>query len=171
MSKGPSEDIFRKALGSLDLEPTFIFKPSDVGHASNAKPCDFMVWFPDSVLSGEPMGRAVSAWFEVKETTNLGVFPMGDLRPSQVNGILTARRLGFPYFLAIRWKSGGMWSLVDAVRLLDWWHGHGGEPAPAAGSTLQTKGVARTLLESRFGVSSSPGQLAAIIKIALIEGL
>lgn len=164
MSKGPSEDIFRKALGQVDIDPFYIFKPSDVGHASNTKPCDFMTWLPENSVAPQ---YALSAWFEVKETPNISTWPINDLRPSQMQGIATAKALRLPYFLGIRWKTGGMWSLVDAVRLIDWVHG----PSSPVFVPGKRWSVSRSLLESRFGVSSTPGQLPNMIRAALIEGL
>lgn len=168
MTKGPSEGIFREALNKVDIDPFYAYKPADA-LGSGMKPADYLAWWyrEISLYSGgvEPVG--MSAWFEVKETTNKAVFPMSEIRASQVNGILLAKRLGIPYFLAIRWRADRMWSLVDAVRLLDWWHGHGDEPAPS--TTM--KGVGRELLESRFGVGCTVGQLPSMIRTALIEGL
>lgn len=156
--KGPSEGIFREALAAIDIEPKFIHKPPD--DARNWKPCDFMLWYSAHINSYHN-GYAGSAWFEVKETPNLSSFPLSEIRASQWRGIGTARDLGFPYFLAIRWKTGGMWSLVDAVRLDNW----------LAGVAEIPKSVGRVDLDSRFGVSCSPGQLSSTIRAALTEGL
>jgi len=155
--KGLSESIFRAALADMDIEPKFIYKPPD--DARNWKPCDYMLWYT----------AARSAWFEVKEVVAIGSFALSEVRASQWRGIGTAKQLGFPYYLAIRWKRGGLWSLVDAVRLADWLHGVG--PSPAPGGFLDTKSVSRVALESRFGVSCAPGQLSSIIRAVLTEGL
>ena len=163
MVKGPSEAIFREALTAIDITPKFIYKPPD--DARNWKPCDYMLWIPQW-LGGAPPQVATSAWFEVKESPNLGSFLLSEIRPSQWRGIVTAKQLGFPYFLAVRWKRNGMWSLVDAVRLADWRHGHGPDPAKVGVVT-----VSRVALESRFGVSCEPGQLSSMIRAALTEGL
>lgn len=160
MTKGPSEGIFREALKALDYSPTFIYKPPD--DARNWKPADYFLWFP--VGFDAP---AASSWFEVKETPNKATFPLADIRPSQVRGIMMAKSLGIPYILAIRWKPDGMWSLVDAVRLFDWLHGHG----MGTGVVPFPKTVQRTLLESRFGVSCAVGQLPSMVRAALTEGL
>lgn len=154
--KGPSEGIFRKALDALDLAPTFIYKPPD--DARNWKPCDYMLWYPNW-LPDFPSVSPNTAWFEVKESPNLGSFGLRDIRPSQWQGAGTAKKLGFPYIFAIRWKRDGMWSLVDGVRLLDWYL----PDRPAA--------VTRVALDSRFGVSCDPGQLPSMIRAALTEGL
>jgi len=159
MTKGPSEAMFRAALNEVDIEPLFAHKLAD--DARNWKPADYLVWF----RTGD--GPASSAWFEVKETPNKGALPMADIRPSQLRGIDTARALHLPYFLAIRWKPDGLWSIVDAVRLMDWWTDDRVAAAPAALNTS----VSRDLLESRFGVSSTKGQLPSIVKAALNEGL
>jgi hypothetical protein len=152
--KGSSEGLFREALNKIDFDPTFIFKPPD--DARNWKPADYFLWFP--VSFGAPAG---SSWFEVKETPNLKTFPLAEIRPSQWRGIATAKRLRLPYFLAIRWKRDGMWSLVDAVRLIVWIEAQQMRPAS----------VDRVALESRFGVSSTVGQLPMMIRAALTEGL
>lgn len=154
MPKGSSEGLFREALNKIDFDPTFIYKPPD--DARNWKPADYFLWFP--VSFGAPAG---SSWFEVKETPNLKTFSLADVRPSQWRGIETATRLGMPYFLAIRWKRDGMWTLVDAVRLAGWLYAQ----------EVRPKSVERVALESRFGVSSTVGQLPSMIRAALMEGL
>jgi len=153
--KGSSEGLFREALNKIDFDPTFIYKPPD--DARNWKPTDYFLWYPVSLT----MPVAGSAWFEVKETPNLAGWNLADVRPSQWRGISIAGELRIPYFFAIRWKRDGMWSLVDAVRLADW----------LDTQTERPKSVTRVALESRFGVSSTVGQLPSMIRAALMEGL
>lgn len=152
--KGPSEGIVSRALRSaFDDEPNFVYKPPD--DARNWKPCDFMVWW---YLGGDH-----SAWVEAKQTPNKTVFNIKDIRTSQESGIRTAMRLRIPYLLVIRWKSDGMWSIVDAVGLFDWL----GRQLPGYCPTS----VERVALESRWGVSCATGQLSSMLRAALIEGL
>jgi hypothetical protein len=153
--KGSSEGLFRETLNKIDFDPTFIYKPPD--DARNWKPTDYFLWFP----AGSAMPVAGTAWFEVKETPNLSAFPLTEVRPSQWRGIGIAAELKIPYFFAIRWKRDGMWSLVDAVRLAAWLEAQDTRP----------KSVTRVALESRFGVSSTVGQLPSMIRAALMEGL
>jgi hypothetical protein len=164
MTKGPSEAMFRKALNEVDIAPLFAHKLSD--DARNWKPADYLVWFADVInIFGATLPPAASAWFEVKETPNKTVFPIADIRPAQQRGISTAAQLRIPYLIAIRWKPDGHWSLIDAVRLMGWWPDH------AAAASPTPTGVSRTLLESRFGVGCTVGQLPAMVRAALIEGL
>ena len=169
--KGPSERIFREALGKVDIDPLEIYKPPD--DARNWKPADFLLWMPGGLLAvnvaaGDVPVSATSAWIEVKATNNKAVWPFADLQPTQVLAIRKAKRLGIPYFIAIRWNGDRHWSLVDAIRLLDYIDTID-DPEGAGGS--RQKGCPRALLESRFGVSATVGQLASTIKVALIEGL
>ena len=165
--KGPSERIFREALGKVDIDPLEIYKPPD--DARNWKPADFLLWW----RIGNPEDFAVAgwtAWIEVKATNNKAVWPFADLQPTQVLAIRKAKRLGIPYFIAIRWNGDRHWSLVDAIRLVDYID-EISFAIPEAEVAHKREGIARGLLESRFGVGATVGQLASTIKVALIEGL
>lgn len=164
MTKGRSEAMVREAIEAMDLSPTWAYKPPD--DAANRKPCDFFLWYPQLVREAE--GSAACAWIEVKETANVGVWnPYAEVRPSQRQGIRTARKLGIPYLILIRWQRTGMWSLVDAIRLFE-----KADAMPIAGIVANPgTSIQRVLLESRYGVSASPEQLPSMLKAALIEGL
>ena len=163
MTKGPSEGIFRERLGQVDLHPFEIYKPPD--DARNWKPADFLVWW--KIGGGGGYERPASAWIEVKATNNKAVWPFGDLQPTQVLAIRKATALRIPYFIAIRWNGDRQWSLVDGVRLVAYMDEIRESDAPAS----KMLGLPRGLLESRFGVGCTVGQLASTIKVALIEGL
>jgi hypothetical protein len=169
--KGPSERIFREALGKVDIDPLEIYKPPD--DARNWKPADFLVWWHigSGMDSGVVYDDSRSAWIEVKATNNKAVWPFADLQPTQVLAIRKAKRLGIPYFIAIRWNGDRQWSLVDAIRLLDYMDEAGAATFDGQATLHKREGVARGLLESRFGVGCTVGQLASTIKVALIEGL
>lgn len=161
--KGTSEAQVRDALKAMDLEGLIVYKPPD--DARNWKPADFLVWWL-RIRDLGPLRDPGSGWVEVKETQNIGTFPLADLRPSQKQAIRMAKEAGLPYLLVIRWRArklgAGTWSIVDAVRLLDW-------VEEVTARTLIS--VERTLLESRFGTNADPGQLASLLRLALTEGL
>ncbi len=154
MTKGRSEAMVSEALSDLQIDQTYFYKPPD--DARNRKPADYLLWW--SPGSG---AAPRSSWIEVKETDQLGVFPLADIRPSQWQGIRIAKRLGIPYTIAVRWQRTGMWTLFDAVRLADW----------LDEQEVRPTSVKRVLLESRFGVSCDPGQLSGVIRMAITEGL
>lgn len=152
MTKSHSEADVKAALNYAadDLEGLFSYKPPD--DARNTKPCDFMVWWQGKLEETIPVGFA--AWIEVKDVTATQVFSMNELRPSQRAGIRAAAAAGIPYLLAVYWRLHQDWTISDAIKLT-------AEPHPA---------VSRTLLMSRYGVQSTPGQLGSTLRLVLEEG-
>lgn len=160
MPKLASEGQFGAALRAVDLD-VVVFKPGD--DMRNRKPCDFMVWYVDggALLSDTPNRAAVSTWFEVKDVDAVETFPLAELRPSQLQGIRDAERVGIPYFLAVYWRRHRTWTISDAVKLL----------AATQGLITIRKSVRRSVLASRFGIDSSPGQLSSTLKAVLLGDL
>jgi hypothetical protein len=168
--KGPSEGVFGAALREVELL-SVVYKPPD--DARNWKPCDFMWWGPvehfngrvDDISEGPMLAHAV--WFEVKDVaTAVESFPFAELRPSQLQGIRDAARVGIPYWLAVWWRRHKVWTISDAVRVLAWRDNtdghrpHDESPPP--------KSIPRVLLASRFGVDSTKQQLASTLKQVLL---
>jgi hypothetical protein len=151
MSKGPSEAVFSEALNGLDLA-LYAYKPPD--DARTRKPCDFMVWFRSLNDRGEPLTQ--SAWFEVKDVDTVGRFNVNELRPAQKAGIRDAGRVGIRYYLAVYWRSLHSWTIGPAYRIL--------EHAVTEGNTS----IPRTLMMSRLGVETTPGQLGSTLKDVLL---
>lgn len=155
--KRPSEAEFGKALRQVELQSYVYRLPDPKGGegVSNWKPCDFMVW-----LARPLQPPPVSAWFECKDTDAVARFPIADMRPSQLAGIKDAHRLGIPYWLAIWWRRDRIWTISDAVKVLDWFDLGEGEKRPTS--------IPRTLLESRFGVDAGRNQLTSTLKSILL---
>lgn len=158
-----SERKFGAALRAVDDSvPTYVYRPPDIPGPSSRKPCDFMAW---SLARREaememPHWRLVdSAWFECKELAAAvaEAFPFRIIEPSQRLGILDAKRIGIPYWLAVYWKRHRIWTISDAVRLEAV-----GYLNPGAAPSIQ-----RVLLSSRFGVDSTPAQLTSTLKSIL----
>jgi hypothetical protein len=116
--KGPSEAKFREGLVDTGMN-LLIYKPPD--DARNWKPCDFMVWWHGrtEALPGDEASLR-SAWFEVKENTVKAGFNLKrELRPAQRGGIREAIAVGLPYYLAIWWKTRGVWTISEARPFLE----------------------------------------------------
>lgn len=162
MTKGRSEPFVREALRKVaeDVDGLVVYKPPD--DARNWKPADFLVWWPDDtmILVGDERIRMVRcAWIEVKQTDAVATWPLNDLRPSQTRAAADAHDAGIPYLILIYWKRSRDWTVVDGVRLI-----YDSPPE-------HRHSVGRPLLMSRYGVQSSPGNLASTLKSALLEGL
>lgn len=146
--KGDSEGKVRAALKAIDLTQ-IIYKPPD--DARNWKPCDFMLFRE---------GRA--QWLEVKDLpTQVGTFPMAELRPSQRQGILEAWDNRIPYWLVCWWRRRQVWSISDAhsVLMLAQTEGH------------TATGISYPMLTGRLGVESQPRLLSSTLKQALLGEL
>jgi hypothetical protein len=141
--KGSSEDRFREALNGIDVRKV-VYKPPD--DARTWKPCDFMVWSPQST------------WFEVKDVDTVNTFAFSQLRLAQVRGIGDADRIGIPYWLAVYWRRHRSWTISNATTLL-WWRRNQTKP-PAS--------VSREALMSRFGVDATPANLGSTLKSILL---
>lgn len=184
MTKRRSEGEFGAALRDVDLN-VYVYRPPDPKGPegiSNWKPCDFMLWrhFP------EPDAPTESHWFEVKDVDAVEAFALAELRPSQLQGIHDAARLGIPYWLAVYWRRHRTWTISDAAKLLAWrddrevvpdrvqeavdflrLHGPAAK-LPDAMLLPPATSVARSLLSSRFGVDSTPKQLSSTLKAVLL---
>lgn len=152
--KRASEAAFGLALREVDRDvPTFVYRlpdPKAGGGVSNWKPCDYMVW----QLGEDPESVTPSAWFEVKDVDAVNTFnAKGELRPSQRQGIATARRLGIPYWLAIYWRRHKSWTISDAVKM-DLGHALDGS-------------VTRDHLQTRYGIESKPRELVSMLKMLM----
>lgn len=154
MGKTLAEPTFGRALREMDLL-SVVYKPPD--DARTWKPCDFMVWF------SAPGTDDTSAWFEVKDVDLVSVFPLHELRASQLAGIRDAARVGIPYYLAVWWRKAQMWSISDAIAVVKWW-----EEAAAKGPVTSIK---RELLQSRFGIDSTNAQLSSNLKALILDGV
>lgn len=162
MTKRSSEGDFGAALRDVDLQ-SVVYKPPD--DARNRKPCDFMVWHREfnPACSMTPREEVVATWFEVKDVDAVDAFPFSELRPSQLAGIHDAKRIGIPYWLAVYWRRHKLWTISNAERVLAWREIHEGsnnEPYPTS--------IPFTLLESRFGISSTKRQLTSALKQVLL---
>lgn len=149
--KGPSEGKFGEALRAVDLSMV-VYKPPD--DARLWKPCDFMVWLADIRVGLD--GGAVPSWFEVKDVKAVDSFPVAEIRPSQMQGIRDAARVGIPYWLAVWWRRHSSWTVSDAVKLIKAYEGQSPTSIP------------RTLLMSRFGLESTQAQLTSNLKMVLL---
>lgn len=165
MTKRPSEGELGAALRAIDGLKTHVLRlpdPKSGEGISNWKPADFIVWIASEYPAGV-MLEAATHWIEAKDTTAIGRFPFADLRPSQLAGIHDAERMGIPYWLAIYWRGAREWTISDAVRVVAWQKGQADTiPGPPPTS------IPKTLLESRFGVSSSKAQLSSTLKGVLL---
>lgn len=142
--KRSSEGFFGAALRSVDLA-LVVYKPPD--DARLWKPCDYFSWVD---YGGSPRPD----WWEVKDVDAVDVFNAKEIRPSQMQGIDEAARIGIPYHLAVYWRRHRSWTISDAVRVL---------------AHLRSEGrVSRTLLMSRFGIQSSPSQLGSTLKSVIL---
>lgn len=153
-----SEDEVRKALGAMDLE-LYVYKPPDApGPRQNWKPCDFMVWFPDwrpDYLMDQP-GITGAAWIEVKSTPGLNVAGAKLWRPTQLEGMREAARVGIPYLTVVHWPRKKAWTIGTAAIVL------------TAVDSLRTTGIPF----SAFPIECGTGQLAEHLRAALLgEGL
>jgi hypothetical protein len=154
MTLRPTQAEFGTALRAVELT-TVVYKPPD--DARNWKPCDFMVW-----VAGAP---PTSAWFEVKDVDAVNSFPIAGLRPSQMQGIADATRVGFPYWLAIWWRRQREWTISDAVRVLAWRDDNADDGVSPG---WKPTSIPRELLISRFGISSTKQQLTGTLKAVLL---
>jgi len=156
--KGVSEGNFRAALSKVDLS-LVIYKPPD--DARLWKPCDYMVWQPDGAGGNEGW------WFEVKDLDDkhVNTFPLSELRPSQLQGIRDAARVGIPYWIAIWWRRHRSWTVSDAHKITGWWRD---EIAVNTDPIRKPKSIDRTLLMSRFGLESTQAQLSSNLKMVLL---
>lgn len=166
MTKRATEAEFGKALRELDLR-IHVYRPPDPKGpegVSNWKPADFLSWHQEvNPEWGTPSVKP--SWFEVKDVDDLRGYPFADLRPSQIQGIHDAERIGIPYWLAIWWRRHKEWTISNAVRVLAWRD----EKAirDPAGLTAITS-IPRELLMSRFGISTSKAQLGSTLKGVLL---
>lgn len=153
--KRDSEGKFGKALRDVDL-PTYVYKIPDVPGPTNFRPCDYLVWFDHGF--GEPLsGDARSAWFECKDIDALNSFNLNLIRPAQRRGVDEARFLGVPYWLAIYWRRRNLWTISDMAKVVDtkiW--------------GLVPVSLTFTDLSARYGIDSSPAQLAMNLKAVLL---
>lgn len=149
MGKTMAESNFGKALREMDLR-CIVYKPPD--DARNWKPCDYMVWTPSPF------------WFEVKDVDLVGVFPLSEIRPSQLRGIREAAAIGVPYYLAVWWRKAQMWSISDAQAVVQWWQ------AQQAHDLARVTSIKRELLQSRMGIDSTNAQLSSNLKALILEG-
>ena len=150
--KRPSEGQFGAALRDVDVA-MIVYKPPD--DARNRKPCDFMAWHHNYDFPR-------STWFEVKDVDTVDAFPFSELRPSQLQGIRDAERIGIPYWLAVYWRRHRAWTISDAVRVLGW-----RDDIPALEVRNQTS-IPRELLMSRFGIDATPATLTSVLKSVLL---
>jgi hypothetical protein len=158
--KRASEGEFGKALRDCDVAG-IVYKPPD--DARTWKPCDFMVWVQDNISGAE------SVWFECKDVDSVERFAFSELRPSQVQGIRDAERVGIPYWLAVYWRRSQSWTISDAAKVLAWRESTAAEAADyyKRDVGLPTS-IERELLMSRFGIDSSPAMLASTLKSVLL---
>lgn len=159
--KRPSEAAFGKALRDVDDSvPTYVYRlpdPKMPAGVSNPKPCDFMAfsWSEAGTIGpdGIPFRFVDVAWFEVKDITAVEMFnASAELRPSQVQGIRIAQRIGIPYWVAVYWRRHKSWTISDGIRIRQ--------------HLLETgdNSVSRDLLQTRFGVQAFPRDLTSTLK-------
>lgn len=158
MTVKSSEVKVRRALTEMDLEIE-IFKPADSPHASNLRPCDFMVWFNEGEAE---IDVAKPAWIEVKENPAATRFALSLLRPSQIAGMRRAKAIGLPYFVVVYWRIRPTWTITRGDRVLDLLDlaKHRGEPSIAIANMVAIGGI-----------ECSPGQLAPMLRLALLGEL
>ena len=147
MTKRASEAALGLALREVELM-IYVYKPPD-GVNTNLKPCDYMVWFGVN-------GFVVPAWFEAKDVDSVKAFNLKELRPSQVNGIRDASRVGLEYWVGIYWRRHRKWTISNGAKLLGWWD-EGHYPS-----------VSYELLSSRFGIDTDPRNLVSTLKDVLM---
>lgn len=153
MKRG-SEGVFGGALRQVDLRMT-VYKPPD--DARLWKPCDYMAWAtPGPDLSGV-MPPPWTAWFEVKDVDAVNAFSLRELRPSQLQGMHEAWRVGIPYWLAVWWRRHKSWTISNMHRY----------KADIPEGEVPTS-IDRVLLMSRYGIQSTTGQLASTLKSVLL---
>ena len=153
MTKRASEGEFGKALRDVDVAG-IVFKPPDDGR--NWKPCDYMVW----VQWGEGVD---SIWFECKDVDAVDRFPFAELRPSQLQGIRDAERVGIPYWLAVYWRRHKAWTISDAAKVMRWLEEERRPP-----NNQNPTSIPRRLLMSRFGIDATPATLSSVLKSVLL---
>lgn len=165
MAKRPSEAAFGVALRAVDESvPIYVYRVPDPkfgGGVTNWKPCDWMVWtlahsidFATDPPGSAPLKLVDVAWFETKDSDAIKTFSWTEIRKSQMQGVRTAKRIGIPYWLAVYWRRYKLWTISDAVRML---------PAIERGD----RNISRDLLQTRYGVASSPLQLTSTLKSIL----
>lgn len=148
--KGSSEGAVRAALNEMSLT-VLVYKPPD--DARNWKPADFMVWWLD-----DDWVRKGTALIEVKQSPNKGTFPVRELRPAQREGMVQARGVLVPYWLAIYWPArGGRWTISHGNTILDYLRG-----VPAA------KSLEYDWLASSAGIDCAARDLAPILRGVLL---
>lgn len=162
MTKRPSEGELGAALRNVDGLKVHVLRlpdPKSGEGVSNWKPADFIVWVSYVRWNGEPDTDATTThWVEAKDTDAVARFPYSDIRPSQLAGIRDAERMGIPYWLAIYWRRSREWTISDAIRVLAW------QRDQISGEETSVKSIPKTLLESRFGISTSKAQLSSTLK-------
>lgn len=158
--KRSSEGDFGAALRASGLA-ILVYKPPD--DARTRKPCDFMVWHK------EASDEVVATWFEVKDVDTVDTFSFAELRPSQLQGIHDAARIGIPYWLAVYWRRHKSWTVSDAIALVKW-RTESTYMRPDMRVPIQkpATSISRALLMSRFGIDSPAPLLSSTLKSVLL---
>lgn len=162
MTKRPSEAEFGVALRGVDLR-MFVYRPADARAGSaitQARPCDWMVWQDGGPAEYGEHRRVDVAWFECKDTDAAETFNLNEIRPGQRLGMVAARRIGIPYWLAVYWRRHKAWTISDALKA--------GMDSVEYRPNESVVSFTRTELMVRFGVDSSRANLASTLKNVLL---